>query len=575
MNRLLSPLLALTLSTSMLLGCSKKDESTATPASKAPAIIAGSLLKKLPQSTEFFYAIDASGDGYKQFMQSPWGKTAMGVGSLSQVAEQLKSSGADETTTKALETLYTTVQQLGLISASGEPTFDTVISQAVAYAGLTAQEKTPLELGLYISGAKGVSLKSKLPVLRKALSEADFLVSTQQIAGVDGLVAKIANPDPELRQEVAVYIAASDALMAVSVTQSGAESLFSSADTNTIDTMMQSPQFQKAQAALNFSAQPLVFGYGDIKKLVPELIKIDLETLNDPEEQESLKEMPIDAVAIASGFNGQYTSAISAVVAGRNEAQTKLLTALEGATLPVDLASLPADTAFAFGIDTHFISKLGEFLLAIEEPDGAAAIEQAKDVEGVTFGVRNGDGTSPIPDLYFVVDAKDRANLGTIVEAILGQTLAGATGGTPQWNQKDVDGSPTKFIMTMFGAGVYLSYPKGSDALVVATSERAVKDIIASSTGQKGKLTDSLKASLKDSLSPTKLASMYFNGNNTAALLDSVKSTIAMFAGNSAELDKSFNTAEVRRAGLGTGSISYSNGLFLLETAFDASQVVR
>jgi len=96
--------------------------------------------------------------------------------------------------TKALETLYTTVQQLGLISASGEPTFDTVISQAVAYAGLTAQEKTPLELGLYISGAKGVSLKSKLPVLRKALSEADFLVSTQQIAGVDGLVRQDCKP---------------------------------------------------------------------------------------------------------------------------------------------------------------------------------------------------------------------------------------------------------------------------------------------------------------------------------------------------------------------------------------------
>ena len=62
---------------------------------------------------------------------------------------------------------------------------------------------------------------------------------------------------------------------------------------------------------------------------------------------------------------------------------------------------------------------------------------------------------------------------------------------------------------------------------------------------------------------------MYFNGNQTAALVDSVKSTIAMFAGNQGELDKSFNTANLRQAGLGTGSISYSNGLFLLETAFE------
>ncbi len=571
MNRLISALLPLTLSTLLMLGCSKdkNKEQAASSAPKMAGILADPLLKKLPASTEMFYAIDASGDAYKQFMQSPWGRTAMGVGNLSTVIEHLKSSGADEATIQGAETLYTTVQKLGLISDTGEPTIDSVVRTAVLYAGLTAQEKQPLELGLYISAAKGTSLKSKLPVLQKALSDADLLVSAQPIGGVDGLVAKPTDQMEDMRQEIAIYVAASDDRMAISLTRSGAESLFSSADTTTIDTLSQTPQFQKAQGGIQAVSPSLVFAYADLKKLMPEVLKIASEEDQDPEDTKSLEQMPVDAIAIGSGFNGQYASAISAVVAGRNDAQTKLLTALEGASLPADLAALPGDTAFAIGVDTRFISKLGEFLVAIEEPDGAAAIEQAKDVEGVTFGLRNGDGASTLPDIFFVIDTKDRPQFGAFTEMLIADTMAGATGAAPQWNSKEVDGAPTKFIMTMFGAGVYLSYPKGSNALVLASSERAVKDILASSSGQKTSITASLKASLKDSLSPTKLASMYFNGNQTAALVDSVKSTIAMFAGNQGELDKSFNTANLRQAGLGTGSISYSNGLFLLETAFE------
>lgn len=571
MNRLISPLLSLAISASLLVGCSKdKDkEQAAASGPKMAGILADPILRKLPPSTEIFYAIDASGDAYKQFMQSPWGRTAMGVGNLTSVVEHLKSSGADQATIQGAETLYTTVQKLGLISSQGEPTIDSVVHTAVLYAGLTAQDNQPLELGLYISAAKGTSLKSKLPVLQKALSDAELLVSAQPIGGVDGLVAKPTQPMNDMRQEAALYIAASDDRMAISLTRSGAEALFSSQDTKTLEALTQTPQFQKAQGGVQAVSPSLVFAYADLKKLMPEVLKLADEEGQDAEDRDALQQMPIDAVALGSGFNGQYASAISAVVAGRTDAQTKFLTALEGAALPSDLGALPGDTAFAFGIDTRFISKLGEFLVAIEEPDGAAAIEQAKDVEGVTFGVRNGDGASTLPDIFFVVDTKDRPQFGAFTETLIADAMAGATGAAPQWSNKEIDGAPTKFIMTMFGAGVYLSYPKGSNALVLASSERAVKDIIASSAGQKSSITASLQASLKDSLSPTKLASMYFNGNQAAALVESVKSTVAMFAGNQGELDKSFNTASLRKAGLGTGSISYSNGLFLLETAFE------
>ena len=574
---LFAPLLALSLATTTLIGCSKKDDAATTQKGSeagAAAFVSDPLLSKLPTATELFYVVNTASSAYKRFNQSPWAQTTSGLHSLQDAIDQMTAAGADPSQVAGLQIVVSTLQNLGLISPDGKSAVDQVLSKAVFFAGLADSEKQPVEVGMYFSGAPGASLKSKLPILRQLLADADMIVAEQKIGGVDGIVARPPQQPEGSPQEIAIHIAATDSLMAISLTQSGAESLFSSANTDTIKKMSETPEFKKAAAAVGVTPDSIAFGYFDMKKLAPVLEKGAAKNGASEEDQKQIREIPIDSIALAQGYDKQIVSALGVAVSSRSDIQTKFLAALEGASIPASLAKLPTDTAFAIGIDTRFIAKLSDFLASIQDPADAASVEQLKDLQGVTLGIRNGDGSSPVPDLYVVINATNRDNLAATAETLISQGLEGS-GAPAQWTAKDIDGTPSKFIMTMLGAGMYMSTPKGNDALVIASSERAVRDVLQASAGQKGGIADSLQASLKDSLSPSKLASVYFNAIQTASLVESMKSTISMFAGPSPELDDALNTQKLKQLGLATGSVSYSNGLFLVESAFDAAQAAK
>ena len=580
MRRILATLIAVTVFTTALTGCSKgSDQQTSAAKSQGLALLQDPLLKKLPPSTAIFSIFDASGAAYQGVKKTPWMK-ATGTGSLQQVIDQIKSSGASESSLKTVQALYETVQKLGLLSATGESTVDTVMSRSVGFFALAPQDEVPVEAGLYLTAAAGVSLKSKLKLLEQALSEMDLLVSAQKIGGVDGLVAKIPGVPEAMTARAAIYVAATDSLMAISSSKSGAESLFSSAETETLQNMQRSPEFQKAATAVNSAVPCMSFTFMDLKKIsaLAETMGLPAAGPSGVREFEP-KDIPIDAIAMQQGFGTQLITAISASVSGRTDTQTKVLQALEGSSLPLSMARLPSDTAIAFAFDTKFISKLEDAVKSFSPnntAEAAAAFQQAKPLQGITFGLKNGDGSSPIPDLFVVIEATNRDALGSMAEGLMGQGMAGATGqAAAPWSAKEIDGVPTKFMNTMFGAGVYLGSPKGSNSLLISSSERAIKELIAASSGARPGIADSLSAPLKANLAPQKLISLYANLPQLGSLLDSAKSSLAMFTGGSPELDQALDSTRLKKLGLTTGSVSYANGLFLLESVMDGPQGAR
>ncbi len=580
MRRILATLIAVTVFTTALTGCSKgSDQQPSAAKSQGLTLLQDPLLKKLPPSTAIFSIFDASGAAYQGVKKTPWMK-ATGTGSLQQVIDQIKSSGASEGSVKTVQALYETVQKLGLLSATGESTVDTVMSRSVGFFALAPQDEVPLEAGLYLTAAPGVSLKSKLQLLEQALGEMDLLVSAQKIGGVDGLVAKIPGVPEAMTARAAIYVAATDSLMAISSSKSGAESLFSSAETDTLQNMQRSPEFQKAATAVNSAVPCMSFTFMDLKKIsaLAETMGLPAAGPSGVREFEP-KDIPIDAIAMQQGFGTQLITAISASVSGRTDTQTKVLQALEGSSLPLSMARLPSDTAIAFAFDTKFISKLEDVVKSFSPNNTAeatAAFQQAKPLQGITFGLKNGDGSSPIPDLFLVIEATNRDALGSMAEGLMGQGMAGATGqSAAPWSAKEIEGVPTKFINTMFGAGVYLGSPKGSNSLLISSSERAIKELIAASSGARPGIAASLSAPLKANLAPQKLISLYANLPQLGSLLDSAKSSLAMFTGGSAELDDALDSTRLKKLGLITGSVSYANGLFLLESVMDGPQGAR
>jgi len=207
----------------------------------------------------------------------------------------------------------------------------------------------------------------------------------------------------------------------------------------------------------------------------------------------------------------------------------------------------------------------------LDDPSAAMAVEQLKNIQGITLGLRSGDGASPVPDLYLALDSSTRDQVASTVESGIGLGMM-ATGQQLQWLSKDIGGSPTRYFLTPIGVGVYVSSPKNSGSLIVATSERAVKDI-STSSGNGTSLDTSMPKELRARVTAaTTAGSLYLNFIQLGNLVESVKGTIASMMGPNPELDQALDAARLRKFGVGVGSLSYANGVFKIQSAFERAE---
>jgi hypothetical protein len=123
---------------------------------------------------------------------------------------------------------------------------------------------------------------------------------------------------------------------------------------------------------------------------------------------------------------------------------------------------------------------------------------------------------------------------------------------------KDIAGSPTRYFTTLLGVGLFISKPAGSNSVLVTSSERAVKDILNVSSGAP-KLQPA-------SVSANKTGSLYLNFTEVANVLDSVKSSLAMFTGGASDIDKTLDSAKFRKMGVSSSTLGYQDGVFVIES---------
>jgi hypothetical protein len=176
-----------------------------------------------------------------------------------------------------------------------------------------------------------------------------------------------------------------------------------------------------------------------------------------------------------------------------------------------------------------------------------------------------------VPDLYIALDSSTRDQVASTVEAGIGLGMM-ATGQQLQWLSKDIGGSPTRYFLTPLGVGVYVSSPKNSSSLIVATSERAVQDI-SSSNGNGASLDTAMSKGLRERVpAATTVGSLYLNFIQLGNLIDSVKGTVTSMMGPNPELDKALDATRIKKFGVGIGSLSYANGVFKIQSAFERSE---
>jgi hypothetical protein len=251
------------------------------------------------------------------------------------------------------------------------------------------------------------------------------------------------------------------------------------------------------------------------------------------------------------------------------------MAALDGATLLPTTGKLPSDVAFALSLDTKFLSKIEPLLKDLQsEPAAAEGIKVIKSIQGATIALRNNDAGSPFPDLFISIDATNRDELGKILETTVGQAMASTGGMAAPWQTKDISGASTRFFATPLGVGAYVASPKDSPTLLIASSERAVKDALSAAAGSTPSLGSTLQSGLKDRLTAGKLGLFYLNFTQVANVVDSVKSSLAMFTGGASPLDQQFDSNKIRSWGTSVTAFGFSDGVLKVESSMEAAAAV-
>jgi hypothetical protein len=560
----LATCLSATLISSPLTGCSKKEGDSA-PQQKALAaasILEIPLLQKVPDTTAAFAVMDFAGDSYKRFITSPWGNEIKGLNALKSAVDELESSGASEEQIKIAKTVLDSLQKLGLVSPDGKSQVEKVLTDAVGFISIRKENNIPLDLGVFARGASGVNLSERADTLKKILTDAGLKVADEQFGSTKGFAAIMPVPEEE-DVVISLYVVGTQDKFGMAFSKEAIQGLLADGSTKGFANLKAIPEFAKAEESVRSSESPLSFAFLSVKTLV---------TSFAPEQGESgdafdPKDLPITSIAMSQSYSDQMVTSAGVTVTPMNDLQRSVFAAFENSGIPANAFKLPADTAVSLSLDTRVISKLEGALKSLSDPSAAMVVEQLKNIQGITLGLRNGDRSSPVPDIYLTLDSSARDQVASTVETGIGLGMM-ATGQQLQWNSKEISGAPTRYLMTPLGVGVYVSSPKSSNTLVVASSERAVQDI-ASSNGGGASLDSVMPQALRNRVAASSTGSLYLNFVQIGSVVDAVKGTVASMMGPNPELDQALDSEQLRKLGVGIGSLSYANGVFKIQSAFE------
>lgn len=554
--RLIAPFLACSLLAIPFYGCSKKsDTPSGTTKSGVTTLLQEPLLKKLPPATAAVSVIDFAGEGFQKMKHLPFAKNSSFMNHISRTADKLRETPGSEDAAKVLDGVLAGFKELGIAGADGTANWDAIMSKAVLFVAPDAGASDGIPaIGGFFTAAPGTSLAQKMPLIKKSMEQSGETATPVTIGGVTGF------------QVGRVLAVGNDKLLTVTSSKRAAELLFSTEETSAMAEMMESAELKQLQPRLQTSDPAVHVMFMSMTKLAPIVEKLAAAAGEDASKLQ-LKDLPIDGVSsLASVRNDQLINTIGVGLTGRTETQKKVLSALASSNLPAIAGKFPADSAFSVSVDLKPLETADE-VWAEMAANGTprAQIDLLKSIKGVSLAVRGNDAGSPIPDLFVALESSKRDELATQIEQAVGQGIGG--GQAIPWQEKRIGSTPARYLMTPLGAGVFMARPTGStETIVAASSERALKDELEVAAGTLKGISTVVKTGDYMAGKPGELFALYVNFINTAAMLDGVRSSLAMFTGGSNDIENLFNTASLRTMGNAFLSVGYTQGVLGIDS---------
>lgn len=547
--------------------CNKTEEQKSPNQSQAPAKVAVAgegilnveLLKYVPAAATAFVVWDFQGPEYKKLRVTPWA-ISMSMGeSVKTVLKQMEDAGSS-TEMAEIKPVLDVLQKLGIMGPDGQTQVDTLFSQAVWYIGVTDPKTLP-DTALVASGGTQGKLSDRIPVLQELLTQKGLTPTPETYAGATGFSVKVKLPEGSIQPEFTIYVGATDNKLALALDKSKLESLFKPATQDGLEPLKNSPEFKRALGSVGSAEETIALAYVGLTKLLPILDEASKKAqAPGAPNNVDVSKLPVESLVWKQTVNDGFTNRWAITVTPKTDAQTKIFKALEDTSAPSVSGKLPANVALMFALDTRPLKRL-EFLMSdVADPSAKAAYAQASQLNGVTLAIRNSNAGSPLPDIFLFIDTEDPKTLAEMLKTAVGQGM----GGMPaQWQEMDVEGLKSTYLATPLGIGIYMAEPAGGKSLVVSSSPTGLKDALTTISGKGDSLATKSSPEVRGRLAANRdFALSYINFAELANVIESVKSSVAMFTGGTQEFDKFVNPAEVRKMGLSVGGISFRNNTF-------------
>lgn len=559
--------LTLTVLTALLVAllftsCTKKEESATTSATAKGGLLDSELLGKLPVASLGFFIWDTGSEAYRRFKASPYGEQG-----LNQILEAVKGQSDSEVKTAYLSVLGVLTKS-GLISTE-EKSIEEPVKQGLAFVEYAAPAQLP-SLGVYLAGKQGVNMQDKLASISSAFQGEGFTVQQKDVSGVKGLVVAV----PEtMRSDIPLeqfFVGANPSHLAVSTSESTVGRLFGSPTDSGFDKLKASPDFGRTTSKLSTVGGQIGFAYLDVEKVISAIDQSPLKNA-DAKTAEELKSFPIGALALTQAMGETPSGVLTVTLNPKNEEQKKVLSNLATAGKGDLIEKSPASLMFFVSIDGNVLVNAKNAALASVPSEEVAPFKDVIDLvdslKSVGVGVKDAGAGSPFPEVLLMFQSSNASLLRDKIQEQL--KLAVSSAGLPLagWQEKDVNGVKVSYTMTPLGVGIYIGTT--DDRLIVASSETALSDFVASGKGSNA-LAGSLSASSKQLVSaPVPIITVYSNFEKLAAMMESMQGTMAMFTGGQASAQTQSMIDQWKKLGSVIAAIDYEGGVLRMRAGYD------
>jgi hypothetical protein len=602
-QRLAGSVLSLGLSTALLVGtsaCSKKEEQSGTGrsalstkvAEEAPAVTG--ILAQIPENSLGFFSWDLTSPAYQKLKNSPVkGKAANAEAMLTQLEAE-----------SAMLRVIDKVFDLKKLAASG-PSADTSAAEGVLAKGAGFFVPPPPggadpSLGVVFESTSG-SLDGKAAALKEALKSENIPTADLALGEGQGFSFKVKSDEvekinlpmgmtpgallPEELKGAAGDPAANGAKPAPKTVDfffawKGPRGVLSSNERlagtlvaerpATVPAIAKTPLYNQATSGLGKQAEQLTFGYIDLEETERAV------AMAKPAEPAGAaapsSELPVRAAAWAMLMTDSPEQRGNVVLNGASTKFKPWISALTNSPNGTVASALPANPLLVLSFDGKTISALkAQALAAALEPSQQMEREMAdqqlaflNDITRLGLSVRMGPlGQSliPAPDLMIVAETSNPDATKSALTGLAGMAL-GSAGMPAEWKEKQVQETPTKYIMTPFGLGIYVT-STGKAVLLSSTEAQLDAALSSIKSGKSAAVGMSARAGSAVGTEPS-IATLYLNFNEVASMIEGMSGMAQMFAPQGAGAENQImdpaQIQNLKQMGTLVGTLSIEDG---------------